>query len=67
MADRGSFIALTLRFQLGEGVEELLHGPAGVNDVLDDEDVLSSNRGFYVLHPDDSDFYGEKEFGEFKI
>ena len=44
-----------LGLKLGQGVEELFHSPAGVDDVLHDEDVLATNRGLDVLHPDDSD------------
>ena len=42
-----------LGLELGDGLEQLLHGAAGVDDVLHDQDVLAAEGVVKTLHPDD--------------
>ena len=42
-----------LGFELCNGLEQLLHGATGVDDVLHDQDVLAADRVVDALHADD--------------
>ncbi len=41
-----------LGLELCDGLEELLHGPSGVDDVFDDQDVFAANGRVDALHAD---------------